>query len=142
MRKNEATNFPANSPTHSPTNPHHHAVSLLLYSPLHQSMLCYPHSEGAALLQSGAAPAACQVGERQLGSSCLLLSQRHIVGEQTYRISLNSSNSIVRVAPHRSPFLFIFLALIRACLRCPAAHTLLYLLELPQALTSPIHQAN
>uniref|UniRef100_A0A5F9C601 Reverse transcriptase domain-containing protein n=1 Tax=Oryctolagus cuniculus TaxID=9986 RepID=A0A5F9C601_RABIT len=66
----------------------------------HQSQLCYPHTEYAALLQSGAGPTVYWLNWRQLCRSCFLLSQRHIVGEQMHRISLNSSNSIVRVAPH------------------------------------------
>ena len=62
----------------------------------HQSQLCYPHAEYAALLQSGAgsAPAGYWSNWRQLCQSCFLLSQRHIVGEQMHRISLNSSNLV------------------------------------------------
>uniref|UniRef100_A0A5F9DAI0 RNA-directed DNA polymerase n=1 Tax=Oryctolagus cuniculus TaxID=9986 RepID=A0A5F9DAI0_RABIT len=61
---------------------------------LRQSQLGCPHAEYAALLQSGASPTVYQVGERQLGRSCLLLSQRHVVGEQMHRISLNFSNLV------------------------------------------------
>uniref|UniRef100_A0A5F9CQH3 RNA-directed DNA polymerase n=1 Tax=Oryctolagus cuniculus TaxID=9986 RepID=A0A5F9CQH3_RABIT len=60
---------------------------------LRQSQLGCPHAEYTAL-QSGASPTVYWLNWRQLCGSCLLLSQRHIVGEQMHRISLNSSNSV------------------------------------------------
>ena len=59
-----------------------------------QSQLGCPHAEYAALLQSGASPTVYWLNWRQLCRSCFLLSQRHIVGEQMHRISLNSSNLV------------------------------------------------
>ncbi|XP_051679333.2 probable E3 ubiquitin-protein ligase HECTD2 isoform X6 [Oryctolagus cuniculus] len=59
-----------------------------------QSQLSCPHAKYAALLQSGASPTVYWLNWRQLCRSCFLLSQRHIVGEQMHRISLNSSNLV------------------------------------------------